>query len=366
MRTTAIAAAVLVAISVAAPAHADDYPSWADVQAAMANEAAQQAEADRISGILQNLQAESNKLGDEAVARGAAAGEAAAALEAQSERADAIAAQAAAATTQAATAKRQAGNVIVQMSRFGGTDAALAVVLAGKGDQATLLDRLSSIGKLSETTAHTYAQAVAQSNTAAALSKQAADAKAERERLSTAATESYQSSLAASKAADAAVAEQQANRDRLYAQLATLKNTTAATEQAYAVGQQKAQEEQDAQNAGGSGGADSPPPPGLSADPDGAKAYASGAIGSYGWGDGEFQCLIRLWTQESGWRVNAYNTDSGAYGIPQSLPGSKMASAGDDWRTSASTQINWGLNYISGRYGSPCGAWSHEIAYNWY
>lgn len=366
MRTTAIAAAVLVAISVAAPAHADDYPSWADVQAAMANEAAQQAEADRISGILQNLQAESNKLGDEAVARGAAAGEAAAALEAQSERADAISAQAAAATTQAATAKRQAGNVIVQMSRFGGTDAALAVVLAGKGDQATLLDRLSSIGKLSETTAHTYAQAVAQSNTAAALSKQAADAKAERERLSTAATESYQSSLAASKAADAAVAEQQANRDRLYAQLATLKNTTAATEQAYAVGQQKAQEEQDAQNAGGSGGATSPPPPGLTADPDGAKAYARGAIGSYGWGDGEFQCLIRLWTQESSWRVNAYNTDSGAYGIPQALPGSKMAPAGDDWRTNAATQINWGLAYISDRYGSPCGAWSHEIGYNWY
>ena len=77
-------------------------------------------------------------------------------------------------------------------------------------------------------------------------------------------------------------------------------------------------------------------------------------------------CLIRLWNQESGWRTDAYNTSSGAYGIPQALPASKLASAGSDWMTNYRTQINWGLGYISGRYGSPCGAWTHEIGYNWY
>ena len=57
---------------------------------------------------------------------------------------------------------------------------------------------------------------------------------------------------------------------------------------------------------------------------------------------------------------------SGAYGIPQALPGSKMASAGSDWRTNPKTQIKWGLGYISGRYGDPCGAWSHFLRKNWY
>ena len=72
-----------------------------------------------------------------------------------------------------------------------------------------------------------------------------------------------------------------------------------------------------------------------------------------------------LWSRESGWRTNAGNP-SGAYGIPQALPGSKMASAGADWRDSAATQITWGLNYIGGRHGSPCGAWKHFQARHWY
>jgi hypothetical protein len=79
----------------------------------------------------------------------------------------------------------------------------------------------------------------------------------------------------------------------------------------------------------------------------------------------QWTCLLKLWNQESGWRYDAYNP-SGAYGIPQSLPGSKMASAGSDWRTNPATQIKWGLGYISQIYGTPCGAWSHEVADNWY
>jgi hypothetical protein len=81
---------------------------------------------------------------------------------------------------------------------------------------------------------------------------------------------------------------------------------------------------------------------------------------------GQFGCLDRLWTKESEWRVRATNPSSGAYGIPQSLPAGKMASAGADWRTNPRTQIRWGLDYISERYGSPCAAWAHSQARNWY
>ncbi|MFT4211155.1 MAG: phospholipase [Microbacterium sp.] len=89
------------------------------------------------------------------------------------------------------------------------------------------------------------------------------------------------------------------------------------------------------------------------------------AADDYGWGDSQFQCLLSLWNRESSWNFEAYNS-SGAYGIPQALPGSKMASAGSDWRTNAVTQIAWGLAYIDGSYGSPCSAWAHSESYNWY
>jgi hypothetical protein len=81
---------------------------------------------------------------------------------------------------------------------------------------------------------------------------------------------------------------------------------------------------------------------------------------------GQFSCLDSLWGHESGWDVHASNSGSGAYGIPQAVPGSKMASAGPDWQSDAATQIRWGLSYIDGRYGSPCGAWSHEGSDGWY
>ena len=81
---------------------------------------------------------------------------------------------------------------------------------------------------------------------------------------------------------------------------------------------------------------------------------------------GQFGCLDRLWTKESSWQVRATNPSSGAYGIPQSLPASKMATAGSDWRTNPRTQIRWGLGYIGERYGSPCAAWAHSQSHNWY
>jgi hypothetical protein len=98
-----------------------------------------------------------------------------------------------------------------------------------------------------------------------------------------------------------------------------------------------------------------------------ARGIAAGmAAERYGWGAGEFSCLNSLWTRESGWDVDASNPSSGAYGIPQALPGSKMGAYGSDWQTNPVTQIEWGLDYIDGRYGSPCGAWSTFQAQGWY
>jgi len=74
----------------------------------------------------------------------------------------------------------------------------------------------------------------------------------------------------------------------------------------------------------------------------------------------QFGCLDKLWKKESGWNYKATNSSSGAYGLPQALPGSKMAKFGDDWKTNPATQIKWGLDYIEGRYGTPCKAWSHS------
>jgi hypothetical protein len=85
-----------------------------------------------------------------------------------------------------------------------------------------------------------------------------------------------------------------------------------------------------------------------------------------GWSERQWKCLDRLWTRESSWNHLARNRWSGAYGIPQALPGAKMRSAGTDWRNSAATQITWGLGYIARRYGSPCAAWGHAEAAGWY
>ena len=95
-----------------------------------------------------------------------------------------------------------------------------------------------------------------------------------------------------------------------------------------------------------------------------ARAIAKSQLAARGWSD-QFGCLDRLWQKESGWRWNAASP-SGAYGIPQALPGSKMASAGADWRTNPATQIRWGLGYIDARHGDPCGAWSHFQSRGWY
>ncbi|MBA8816358.1 chemotaxis protein histidine kinase CheA [Microbacterium halimionae] len=167
------------------------------------------------------------------------------------------------------------------------------------------------------------------------------------ERVATAAAEK-----AAKEAAEKAAAEKAA------AEKAAAEKAAAEAAAAEAAAAEAQQEEAAAATA---------PAPAAPTNPSGAQATAQQiAASNYGWGDDQFACLVSLWNKESGWNAQASNGSSGAYGIPQALPGSKMASAGADWATNATTQIVWGLGYIAGSYGSPCGAWSHSQSTGWY
>jgi len=94
-----------------------------------------------------------------------------------------------------------------------------------------------------------------------------------------------------------------------------------------------------------------------------AKSYMSS---KYKWETKQYQCLVTLWNRESGWHSNAHNKSSGAHGIPQSLPGNKMAKFGKNWKTDPKVQIRWGLHYIQNRYSTPCSALNHSYSYGWY
>ena len=96
------------------------------------------------------------------------------------------------------------------------------------------------------------------------------------------------------------------------------------------------------------------------------QAFALSQLKNYGWDDSEIYPLINLWNRESGWNPNSHNRSSGAHGIPQALPASKMAAYGSDYYTNGNTQILWGLNYIATRYGSPSNAWRHFQSSGWY
>ena len=96
------------------------------------------------------------------------------------------------------------------------------------------------------------------------------------------------------------------------------------------------------------------------------QEYAFGMLKSLNFGEDQYSCLVKLWNRESNWRLTARNKSSGAYGIPQALPASKMASEGYDYLTNPQTQVRWGIKYIKGRYGSPCGALAHSDKLGWY
>ena len=168
---------------------------------------------------------------------------------------------------------------------------------------------------------------------------------------------------AAAKAAAEAAAAAQAAAEAAAAQAAA---EAAAAQAAAEAAAAAAAAEAEASSSSSSSSSSSVPSVDVNVDPASAQGIARSMMAAnYGWGDDQFACLVSLWNRESGWRVNAANS-SGAYGIPQALPGSKMASAGADWQTNPATQIAWGLGYIAGRYSNPCGAWGHSESNGWY
>ncbi|MEO6826407.1 MAG: hypothetical protein ABI255_09010 [Microbacteriaceae bacterium] len=370
-RLIAAAATVLVSLMLLAmPAHADEYPSWSDVEAARASQAATAAEVEVITAAIARLQSDADRLGHAAVLRGVEYTQASVALQRATATADELAARQLVAETQADESAKRLGRLAATLYVTGAADPSIRLLL-NSSNSTSLLGQLSAMSVLTRTASRLRAQALVHENLAHSLSQQAKAARAERDVRAAAAAAALAAAQDAARAADAQLASQRAAGETLYAQLASLKNTTAAVEQQYQQGvaaraaAEARQRAAEAAAAADAGPADSSAG-GATVNPSGDKAYAAAAMGAYGWGADQFNCLVRLWNQESGWRADAYNTSSGAYGIPQSLPDYKMSSAGSDWRTNGHTQIDWGLGYINGRYGSPCGAWAHEVSNNWY
>ena len=196
-------------------------------------------------------------------------------------------------------------------------------------------------------------------------------ADADREAQEKAASEA--SAAEAKTAEDARTAEKAAAdaAERRAAEEAAAAETRAAEEQARQAAEQEAAARAEADAAAARAAEEAAAAEAAAAavpmdDPAGAKAYAASALAGHGWAASEMTCLNTLWEKESNWETSATNASSGAYGIVQSLPAEKMASAGADYLTNPKTQINWGLDYIDSRYGSPCSALNFHYANNWY
>ncbi|MHC6230766.1 coiled-coil domain-containing protein [Arthrobacter sp. MMS24-T111] len=418
----AVAAATVLPASADEPAPPGGYPSWADVQQAQSSEAAKAAEITTINGLLNGLQTQAEAAGDTAVRAAADYAAADAELQAASVKLDSLSAQAARANDELARHRKEIGALAVQSYKTGGTNTGFFVALDAL--QNNSVQGLNLVQLVGDKTAALVEKAAAAGQVAASLADQEKVARTERERLSGEAKAKLDAARSAQDALARQVSDEQQHSTELTAQLASLKGTTAALEGEYRQGQVALAAYEAAQEAKRAAAAEqarrqaeaaaqaaaaaarqpnpapaapagnaaipappedpvpgNPPPPAVTSpppvvvpsipggavnDPAGAKAYASGRLSAFGWGPDQFQCLSQLWTKESGWLTTATNASSGAYGIAQALPPGKYASAGSDWLTSYRTQIEWGLGYIRDRYGSPCGAWSHSVALNWY
>lgn len=351
-------AVVLVAV-VATPAQADDYPTWAEVQAAKQNAAAAQAELDKITAAITGLQQQAAAAATAELQATLAASLAADALTAAEAKLADLDAKLQAAKTDADAASARFVTVEMQLQRLGGSGDLTAQLLTSPGADTDLLARLTALDQLSRRTSQLETAALQKRNQVGALESQASAAEKARAARKAEADATLQAAKDAQAQAASQLAAAQTQSQTLYAQAASLKNTAASEEQAYYEYQQQLARNSDPTQVDLSI---------VSVDPAAAKAYARGAIGAYGWGSDQYDCLVLLWNMESGWRANALNRSSGAYGIPQALPANKMQSAGPDWLTNANTQINWGLAYISRAYGSPCGAWNFEMSHtpHWY
>ncbi|MFD0349005.1 transglycosylase SLT domain-containing protein [Kitasatospora aburaviensis] len=198
---------------------------------------------------------------------------------------------------------------------------------------ATLLAEVPSGAQAQTISDNIGTQASAQQAAAEATAKAAAEQKAAEEAARQKAAADAQAKADAEKAAKAA--EEKRKADEAAANRSKARSAMAAT--------------------------DTSAPP-VSVSPGSVQEIAQQIVGN----DAQFQCFSQIVKRESGWDYTATNKSSGAYGLVQALPGSKMASAGADWRTNPATQIKWGLNYMNSRYGSPCGAWSFWQSHHWY
>jgi septal ring factor EnvC (AmiA/AmiB activator) len=425
----ALLGAALVPAS-AADLPPEGYPSWEDVRQARESEAGTAAEITRIGSLLAGLQADAETLGGAAVTAAADYAAAEAALAAADGRVEALAAQSAAASGELQAHRREIGALAVQSYKTGATTAgffmALDALEAGSvhglnrvelvgAKTAGLVDRAASAAKVASSLGEQEKAARSErENLAKEAGARLAGARSAQDAVARHISEEKQhggeltAQLASLKGTTAAVeGEFRQGQAALAAYEASqAAKRAAAREQAQRDSDRAAKAAADARvevpppAPGAPPGAAGPapanpdpvkpapvnpapapappaqpvPPPvvvpsvpgGAVNDPAGAKSYAAGRLGAYGWGQDQFLCLAQLWTKESNWQTTATNPYSGAYGIPQALPPGKYASAGSDWLTSYRTQVDWGLGYIRDRYGSPCGAWSHSMANNWY
>ncbi|MCC9146297.1 MULTISPECIES: lytic transglycosylase domain-containing protein [unclassified Arthrobacter] len=398
---------------------ADPYPSWEDIQQAKSSESAKAAEADKLEGLLTGLREEAGSLGDAAVTARSRYNAAKDALAASDKELASLAAQKEAAAGRSAELLRQVAALAAQTYKTGGAASdSTALLLLDPEASADALHGADLMDRVSSRAGNLYAEAMAAEKIAAGLGEQEQQARNVRAGLAADAERALDDAGASAAAAGKAVEEEEARKSQLLAQLADLHGSTAEAEEARlrGIAAEKAFAEQQAAaeraaRAAGSGQAGQPGQPGKPGapiqpaapapapapvpapapapapapvqpapvqpapapapvqpvdDPAGAQNYAAGRMGAYGWDSNEFRCLVNLWNRESNWRTSADNPYSDAYGIPQSLPGSKMATHGADWQTNYRTQINWGLDYIKSRYGTPCGAWAHSERVNWY
>jgi chemotaxis protein histidine kinase CheA len=388
-RAAATLAAVLLIAGFAAsgaPARAaTSAPSWSDVQNARGDQAATQALVTRLGAALQEAESRAAAASEAALATAAEADRTRTEAERAAHESERLRAASAAAEARRAETSRTLAILVSDRYREE-AKAPLVPRLLTEDHPTDLLGRLTVLDRLSHTWRGLAETAVREAQAAAALRDDAAEAEATSASVAAAAQRAADAAQAAVDAETTTVSGLKGDVDTMYAQLASLKQTTADVERRYRVGQQVAQQpaatgagagassggsSSSGESSSGGGastgtGGSTGSGSGVSVDPAGAKAYARGALPGYGWGDDQFGCLEKLWNRESGWRADALNRSSGAYGIPQSLPAEKMAAAGPDWRTNGNTQVDWGLSYIKGRYGSPCSAWDHSEKTGWY
>ncbi|MCU1529784.1 MAG: hypothetical protein JWP75_3547 [Frondihabitans sp.] len=359
-------------------------PSLAEVQAAKGHAAETKTQVAEITASLASLQKTASAKSLASIQANAANTTAQSKLASATSTANTLSIQLTAEKKKAAIAHQEAGQLAANLSRVGNSTSLEGSIFDGK-DAGSTLYKLGALSQLTAQWQTVLNEATVTSKAVSSLSAQADVAQQERNNLATQAATALASAQAAQQQANDAVSTASAEQSTLYSRLAVLNSTTAALEKTYnqhqaalASYRQELIDKHDAKvlayqkahpvTVVTSVGSTSTTPTGTGVvdDTAGAHAYAQSVLGSYGWDSSQYQCLVNLWNQESGWRTSALNVSSGAYGIPQALPADKMATAGLDWQTSYVTQINWGLGYIRSSYGSPCGAWAHEVANNWY